>query len=341
MSISYITEAREALHSTFDAVEFADQAEKAAILREVTLRPPKEKSYGDLSTNTCIILKSKKNIDFKSISEKLVTAFSEMAEVSDVRLEDNGYINIKYSVKHWLNNILLVLSDGLEFGLERIAAKNCVFPAPAEVVDLASFREQANFEALDRIAVLTGAEVVREPLPVREAAGFPHKTAIAKCTEAKTRFAVIANPPGFIDAFSPILAIDRHYDNPVFAIPYARLMLQRLGATAEAAETGMSDGVDMSVLKLPEEVALARLLSDWPLALERSMRKRDAFYLASFLQALSLLFFKLNKRVHPVSSNYLTAEAERPARLCLLGALDVILIGGVRLLGVDAVKEYG
>jgi arginyl-tRNA synthetase len=176
---------------------------------------------------------------------------------------------------------------------------------------------------------------------MREATGFPHATAIAKCTEAKARFAVLANPPGFIDAFSPILAIDKSYDNPVFAIPYARLMLERLGATAEAAQTGLSDGVDMSVLKLPEEVALARCLSDWPLALERAMRKRDAFYLASFLQALSLLFFQLKERVHPISSNYLTTEMERPARFCLLGALDRILIGGRDLLGVDAVKEYG
>ncbi len=339
MSISYLTHAREALQSALNAVDFPAPTEKSALMREVTLRPPKEKYYGDLSTNAFIILKSIKNIDFEKASKELLLAFEKLDGVADVRLEENGYINITYSIKYWLNSVLLVLAEGQEFGTVGMVAEKCIIPAPTKVVDLLSYRQQANTEALERIATLIGADMTYERLPEREAAGFPHASAIAKCTEAKTRFAVLANPPGFLDAFSPNLAIDRHYDNPVFAIPYARLILHRMGATAEEAKAGVSDGVDMSVLRLPEEVALARRLSDWPLALERSLRKGDAFYLASFLQELSLLFFKLIERVHPISSNYLTAEAERPARVCLLGALDEILLGGVTLLGGDAVKE--
>ena len=337
MSMSYITQARAALNAVLDTVEFPD----AALRRQITLRPPKEKSYGDLSSNSFILLKSIENIDFNLLSQKLRDAFEKLDGIADVRLEDNGYLNLKYNIIYWLNNIIPVFEEGPEFGIRGMASKKYTFPAPEEVVDLASYRQQVNFEALSRIATTVGAYVERETRPAREAEGFPHTTAIAKCTEAKARFAVLANPPGFIDAFSPILAIDRRYDNPVFAIPYARLMLQRLGATAEAAETGVSDGVDMSVLVLPEEVMLARQLNDWPLALEQALGKRDAFYLASFLQELSLLFFRLVERVHPISSNYLMAEAEGSARHCLLGALDRILSGGVGLLGVDTVREYG
>ncbi|WP_288900646.1 DALR anticodon-binding domain-containing protein [uncultured Sneathiella sp.] len=341
MSISYITQARTALLSALDAVELPEPGVKAALQRDITLRPPREVSYGDISTNACIILKSNKNIDFEKTSKVIVSALEGLDGIAAVRLEDNGYINLFYSHKYWLNNIIPVLKEGPDFGLAEMAKEKCESPVPAEVLDLASYREQANAEALERIAALMGAKIERVTLPQRAAAGYPLASAIAKCSEGKTRFAVLANPHGFIDAFSPILAIDRHYDNPVFAIPYARLMLHRLGATAEEAKAGISDGVDMSVLKLPEEVALARRISDWPLALERAVRKRDAFYLASFLQELSLLFFRLNKRVHLISSTYLTAEAERSARVGLLGALDVILIGGVTLLGVDTVKEYG
>lgn len=337
MSKSYITQARAAQNAVLDTVEFPN----AAMRQQITVRPPKEIPYGDLSSNSCIILKSKENIDFNIFSKKLREAFEELDGIAEVRLEDNGYLNIKYNVNYWLNSIIPVFKEGPEFGVEGITAGKYIFPAPAEIVDLASYRQQVNFDALSRIAAVLGTHVEREILPAREAEGFPHTTAMAKCTEVKARFAVLANPPGFLDAFSPILAIDKSYDNPVFAIPYARLLLERLGATAEEAKAEVNDGVEMSVLELPEERALARYLNDWPLALEQALRKGDAFYLASFLQELSLLFFRLVERVHPISSNYLTTEAERPARLCLLGALDRILISGVRLLGVDAVKEYG
>jgi arginyl-tRNA synthetase len=338
MSISYITAARAALFTTLESIDGLDPADISALKAEIKLRKPKEPYFGDLSTNASILLKSQSKID---LSDRFIEAFDRLDGIKEVQQPDNGHINLIYKSIYWLNNIIPVLNEGVEFALEGMASEKYSFSAPAQVSNLASFREQANFEALERIATLVGAEVVQDIQPEQEAGGYPHQAAIAKCTEAKTRFAVLANPPGFIDAFSPILAIDKSYDNPVFAIPYARLMLARLGTTAEKAKAVVNDGVDMSGLALPEERALARYLNDWPLALEQALRKGDAFYLASFLQELSLLFFRLVERVHPISSNYLTTETERPARLCLLGALDRILISGVRLLGVDAVKEYG
>ncbi|MZR30860.1 DALR anticodon-binding domain-containing protein [Sneathiella litorea] len=341
MSISYITHARRALDAALEGIGLPDRQAQEAVRQEIILRPPRERSWGDLSTNSSIILKSNKNIDSKEASDSLAFAFKKLEGIADVRLEKNGYINLIYNNKYWLKNILLVKGEGAEFGTEGMAVEKIDGPVPAEVNDLFSYRQKMNAEILGRIATLIGAEWDRGVQPEREATGFPLPSAIARCTEAKLKFALIANPPGFIDAFSPILAIDKSYDNPVFAIPYARLMLARFMTAMEEAKSELGEGVDMSVLKLPEEVALARRMNDWPLALERTVLKRDCFYLASFLQELSLLFFKLVERVHPISSGYLTTRAERSARHVLLVALETIIIGGVTLLGVDSVKEYG
>src|SRR5690606_34710012 len=122
-------------------------------------------------------------------------------------------------------------------------------------------------------------------------------------------------------------------------LPYARMMLRRLNAGREAGLTAMAEGADLSCLRLPGEIALARRLADWPIAVEEALRKADGFYLASFLHDLSLLFFHQFNEWRPVSSDYLR-EAAAPARVALLAAVDTILDGGMAILGVDRVKEY-
>ncbi len=341
MSISYLTEARNALFSVLEALEGLSPGAKAAVRRDVRLRPPKARHLGDLSTNAAILLKSMDNIDFDRATKSLVSGFEALPGIKEVRLEPNGYINIRYSPDFWGRQVPRILMEGVRYGLEDLAVDCAEIPAPAAVIDLYSYRDQANLEALERLAALAGGRVEPISSAPREAAGFPLAAAIGKCTEEKTRFALLANPPGFIDAFSPILAIDRSYGNPVFAIPYARMILQRLGVGENQAKAGANNGVDMSVLKLPVEMELARALCGWPPAVAACLRKGDSFYLASFLETLSLLFFRLFEGVHPVSSAYLTETAEGPARFALLGALDKILDGGTTVLGVERVKEYG
>ena len=323
MSISYLNQARKALKTALEDIEALPDAVRQEILKEAVLRPPRERSWGDLSTNILILLKSKQEISFDSIEKSLVSAFERLEGMDEVRHEGNDYINIRYRPEFWLDQLPLIIEEGAAYGL-----------------DLLSCRQQVNAAAMAELSMLSGIDIEQEELPQRPAVGFPLAAAISRCTEVKTHFALIANPAGFIDAFSPILAIDRTYDNPVFAIPYARMMLGRLGATSEQAKAEAKNGVDMSILTLPEEVTLARGLCSGPLAVERALKAADGFHLAAHLQELSLLFFRLFDIVHPVSSTYLTLLEARPARLQLLGALDAVINDGVRVLGVDMVKEY-
>tara|TARA_R110000772_G_scaffold114545_3_gene219087 strand:+ start:257 stop:1282 length:1026 start_codon:yes stop_codon:yes gene_type:complete len=340
MSISYLNQARKALKTALEDIEALPDAVRQEILKEAVLRPPRERSWGDLSTNILILLKSKQEISFDSIEKSLVSAFERLEGVDEVRHEGNDYINIRYRPDYWLDQLPLIIEEGAAYGLEGMTLEAVAVPVPAEVNDLLSCRQQVNAAAMAELSMLSGIDIEQEELPQRPAEGFPLAAAISRCTEVKTHFALIASPAGFIDAFSPILAIDRTYDNPVFAIPYARMMLGRLGATSEQTKAEAKNGVDMSILTLPEEVTLARGLCSGPLAVERALKAADGFHLAAHLQELSLLFFRLFDIVHPVSSTYLTLLEARPARLQLLGALDAVINDGVRVLGVDMVKEY-
>ena len=336
MSISYLNSARAAQETALSGIDALPESARAKILTEAVLRPPRERSWGDVSTNILILLKSKTEINFKKAQNTLVSAFEALEGVAEVRHEGNDYINIRYRPDFWLGQLPLILEEGAAYGLDGMRVKAAAVSVPAEVNDLLSCRQQVNAAALERLSLLAGIDMRHELLSPRVAAGFPLAAAIGKCTEAKTRFALIANPAGFIDAFSPILAIDKAYDNPVFAIPYMRMML----ATSEQTKAEAKNGVDMSILTLPEEVTLARGLCSGPLAVERALKAADGFHLAAHLQELSLLFFRLFDIVHPVSSTYLTLLEARPARLQLLGALDAVINDGVRVLGVDMVKEY-
>ncbi len=340
MSISYLNSARAAQETALLGIDTLPEAMRREILAETVLRPPRERSWGDLSTNILILLKSKKDIDFEKAANALVSEFRGLEGVAEVRHEGNDYINIRYRPEFWLGQLPLILEEGAAYGLDGMRVKAAAVSVPAEVNDLLSCRQQVNAAALERLSLLAGIDMRHELLSPRVAAGFPLAAAIGKCTEAKTRFALIANPAGFIDAFSPILAIDKAYNNPVFAIPYMRMMLARLGTTWEEAKAEAKNGVDMTVLKLPEEVTLAHGLCNWPLAAEKALKTADGFHLAAHLQELSLLFFRLFDIVHPVSSAYLMAPETRPARRQLLGALDAVINDGVRVLGVDMVKEY-
>ncbi|MCF8468634.1 MAG: hypothetical protein K9G33_14635, partial [Sneathiella sp.] len=81
-------------------------------------------------------------------------------------------------------------------------------------------------------------------------------------------------------------------------------------------------------------------LSGWPVAVDRASRKADVFYLVSFLEEVSLLFFRAFETVRPLSSDYLIEPGKGQARLVLLEAVEQILSGGLKVLGLTNVKEY-
>lgn len=108
----------------------------------------------------------------------------------------------------------------------------------------------------------------------------------------------------------------------------------------DRAKPDKERAADMSVLGLPLEVKLAKLLCGWPLAIEKTWRNRDVFYLIAFLQDVSLLFFRLVDERRPISSEYLRVEPMMQARLLLLSATKMILDQGSDILGLQSTEEF-
>jgi len=339
MPLSYLSHARTALFQAIDGLESLDPLQKQQINRDVFLRPPKNPGWGDLCTNIVILLKSKEYISDYDEEGRLIAAFKQIPDLESVVLANSGYINLKYRDANWQNSLPHILEKGEIFGLDMEFSDNTTISLgfPNKVNDLISARQQANAEGLRALAALTEWPFDERKDAIREPAGFPLETAYAKCSRSQTHFALIANSPAFTEEFSPILAIDKTYDNPVFCIPYARTFLSKLLDRAKPVE---ETAADMSVLSLPVEVKLAKLLCRWPLAVEKSWRKSDVFYLIAFLQDVSLLFFRLVEERRPISSEYLLAEPTMQARLLLLSATKKILDQGSDILGLQSTEEF-
>lgn len=339
MPLSYLLRARTTLHQVVGQLEAITEQQKHQVLEELYLRPPRNPSWGDLCTNLYILLKSKEYISEEELESALLSRLRGLEYIEKVNLAENGYINLRYSPNLWQDNLKDIINLGKNFGLETESQPKLPISIvdPAEIIDLESARQKANAHGLRALASLTGWDIDVSIEPERPPVGYPLDTAYAKCTESLARFALIANPPAFVEAFSPILAIDKSYDNPVFCIPYARWYLRKLVNSAVPVD---EPATDMSALSLPIELKLAKLLSGWPLAVEKTRRNSDVFYLIAFLQDVSLLFFGLVEERRPVSSDYLRSEPMQKARLLLIQAIKTILDQGSDILGLQSTEEF-
>jgi arginyl-tRNA synthetase len=339
MSLSYQNQARRALDQMMAALSFKNTAEKAAFETDLVLRPPRNESWGDLSTNAIILLKSNKYISYEDAEIYILDGFQRLGGLEKVNLAANGYVNLVFTADFWRQNLVLLLQEAEKYGLEplKAAESRITLTTPAEIHDLLSAREQANSEVLARLAGLAGWSVDKTQSDPRGAQGIAFEAAVAKCTADGARFALLANSPAFALAFSHNLAIDKTYNNPVFSIPYAASVLDRLIAGHEDEREGAAD---ISALCLPLELNLAKKLCGWPLAVTRSLEKGDVEHLVSFLQSVSLLFFRLADQERPVSSSYLQEPETKAARITLLKAVKTILTGGLDVLGVSMNKEF-
>lgn len=340
MSVSYVDYAKEALNTAVAGLEFDDEATKSAFKSNVFLKPPKNDTWGDLYTNAAILLKSNRNISLEEAAELFMTAFSKLDMVSEVNLASNGHINLIITPYFWQQSLPFLLEEREQYGLgcSETSSRTLDIALPVQTEDLIGRREHANAEILQRLAKLAGWRVTTTVGATREPESMAFQAVAAKCTNYGATFALLANSPAFAQAFSLNLAMDKSYNNPVFNIPYAIATLDKLIVRADD-KAGVSP--DLSVLEGATELRLAKSLCEWPLAIIKSLEKKDVLHLISFLQGVSLLFFRLQDQVRPVSSSYLHDEEAGDARVYLLKAVSMVLSRGLDMLGISSKKEFG
>ncbi len=326
------------------AQKWLDQQDtEGGVCKNVTLRAPKEERWGDLCTNLILLLcqedKSKQEQAFQEISG----ALKVLPVVREVTLSESGYLNIRLVKDYWFDHIALIVTDFQAFSTAQsgLEGQKLVVMAPPETRDLVSARQCWNAQILQKLGAQFGWDVQIEEGEISEQRGFYTETAISKCTEQVVRMAVLSNGPDFSVNFSPVLAADRSYDNPVFCLPYAHARIQSLLERVKFQTGGEPSLLEEgSGFDFPIEQKIARFMCEWPERSEQCLRNEDIIHLMSFLHEVTLLFFRLVGQMRPQSSDYLTEDGRGAARQLLFRAIDKLICEGLALLEFDIAEEF-
>jgi len=127
------------------------------------------------------------------------------------------------------------------------------------------------------------------------------------------------------------LAKSQTADNPVYYVQYAHA---RICSVLEewGGDTQLLGKVDLGTLAIDQELALVRLLMDYPAVIEDAARDLAPHLVAFYLKDLAAAFHSYYN-----STRFLVEEERvRLPRLALVSAVRQVLANGLRLLGVGA-----
>ncbi len=129
-------------------------------------------------------------------------------------------------------------------------------------------------------------------------------------------------------------------DNPVYYVQYAHARISSVFRKAASESLSLPDAPDSVLhrLALDEEMALIRLMADFPNLLEDISRTLEPHRLTYYLAELASLFHKYFNLGTKESEKRIVGEDRElsQARLCLIEGLRIVLSNGLRLLGIHA-----
>ncbi len=154
--------------------------------------------------------------------------------------------------------------------------------------------------------------------------------------DAARYFYIIRKPDQHLD-FDLELAKSQSMDNPVYYIQYAHARICSVWRQLAANDMRWSEqGLQqLHLLTTESEHQLLRHLGNYPITLQNAALRYEPHLLAHYLQELATLF-------HGYYNNekFLVADEElRNARLCLVRAVQIVLSGGLNLLGISAPEQ--
>ena len=142
-------------------------------------------------------------------------------------------------------------------------------------------------------------------------------------------------PPDF--DFGKVLEQSR--DNPVFYVQYAHARVRSVLRKAAAAGIALTDTPQ---IEDAAEVAVARVLADWPRQVEIAARTHEPHRIAFYLYDLASAFHALwNRGNEAPNLRFLQddAKATSAAKIALPRAVGVVISSGLAILGVAPAEE--
>ena len=164
-----------------------------------------------------------------------------------------------------------------------------------------------------------------------------------------TRFLMLEKSPDQTIDFDIEAAKKQDSSNPVYYVQYAHAricsVLRKAAVAQGAEEEALADkpmdeiaamvvpeGVDLSALTHPSELALMRKMDDFTMLIALAARDRAAFRLTHYAQELASLFHSFYNSCHIMGEE----PAVRDARLALADSVRIVLALTLDLLGVSA-----
>jgi arginyl-tRNA synthetase len=142
--------------------------------------------------------------------------------------------------------------------------------------------------------------------------------------------------------------VEQSKDNPVFYVQYAHAracsVLRHAGdefTSHELAPASLAKA-DLSLLADRDELALIRLLTQWPRIVEGAAESHEPHRIAFYLQEVAAAFHGLwNKGNADATLRFIQSDAKplTLARLALVQALAFVIASGLKVFGVAPVEE--
>jgi arginyl-tRNA synthetase len=127
-------------------------------------------------------------------------------------------------------------------------------------------------------------------------------------------------------------------DNPVFYVQYAHARGCSVARKAEEAGLGGPHAdADLSLLVLPEEVAMMKLVAKYPEMVRNAALACEPHRVTAFLQELAAAFHGYFTRYKDSEERVISENRELSrARLTMVGAIRQVVTNGLTLLGVSS-----
>ena len=133
------------------------------------------------------------------------------------------------------------------------------------------------------------------------------------------------------------LAIRQDSENPVYYVQYAHARIHSIlkNLRAEGIEVSDISNIDLSLLVEPEEVALIKLIANFPEEIRLAARDRDPSKMNKYCVNLAGAFHKFYNSVRIRDAK----PDVRLARMVLCKDVQTVISNGLGIIGVDALEQ--
>jgi arginyl-tRNA synthetase len=147
-----------------------------------------------------------------------------------------------------------------------------------------------------------------------------------------TRFFFLMRAPGTHLEFDIAQAKDASDKNPVYYLQYANARVQSILRKSDEVLSNLPSTPDLTLLEHEAEMALIKILLDFPEVVQRSAEAMEPHRIITYLNDVAATFTHFYHHCRIIGeSNDLAA-----ARIALLKATSAVLVNGLTILGISA-----